>query len=310
MFDTNTMGVVSLPLMAEADGGSGGGSGAGSGAGAGSGTGSAGAGSGSGQQQQQQQGQTAGNVASGTSTEPMDWDDNRQFRFKGQDKPITAKDYVRGFQSQMTKASQEAARLKKELQTRDDRIRQFEQVAGGRGGDPNAQATEQFLGEITSAPFISGQMMGNILQDLQQGVRERDVVLGATLKKLAGIEKILNDLHGVNLQQGHETKLKSWLQQGGYPDEAFGLADIIYRGYEGENLDEEFPQIFASRWKEMQTAIARQAARERERARNLPFTPGKGGNTGPGKAQGLSGRETPKELAEIFFTRYGNQSET
>lgn len=311
MFDTTKMGTVSLPFMIDAGGGSGASGGAGTGAGAGGGNpgaGSAGAGdSSTGQPAGGGQGQGAnGAVVPGSTSEPMDWDDNRQFRFKGQDKPISAKDYVRGFQSQMTKASQEAARLKKELAIHQDRIRQFEQVAQPNGGGENGG--EQMLQEITAAPFISGQQMGGILQDLQVGIRERDGVQMSVLKKIASIEKVLSELHGSSLQQGHETKLKAWLKDGGYPDEAFDLADIIYRGYEGENLDEEFPAIFANRWKQMKAAITRQATGERERARNLPWVPKQGGNTGPGKAQGLTGKETPKQLADLFFDRYSGQA--
>jgi hypothetical protein len=305
MFDVTRMGLVSLPLLQVDGGGSGGGSGAGSGATGNAG--SAGAGSGGGQPVGNQGGVGAGGAAaSGSAADIMEWDDNRQFRFKGQDKPISAKDYVRGFQSQMTKATQEAARLKKEHAALQDRVRQFEQVA--RPGEGGNNSGEQMLGEIASAPFISGQMMGGILQDLQAGIRDRDSVQLAVLRKISAIENVLSELHGANLQQGHEAKLKAWLKDGGYPDEAFDLADIIYRGYEGDNLDEEFPAIFSARWKQMQTAIARQSARERERTRNLPWVPGKGGNTGPGKARGLTGRETPKELADMFFDRYAGQT--
>lgn len=270
-------------------------------------------GSGGSQQQQQQTGNTTGGGTPNPSPEVMDWDDARQFRFKGQDKPISAKDYVRGFQSQFTKASQEAARVKKELQQSQQELQRIRQAAGGqRGNSPDANGGANMLGEIENAPFIDGKTMGGVIRDFQSGIKERDMVMLAALQKIQQMEKVLGDLHGTNLSQAHETKIKGWLSAAGLGEDqdAFELADIIYRGYEGENLDDEFPQIFEQRWKQMQSAVQRRLTRERDRNRQLPWVPGKGGNAGPGKAQGLTGRETPKQLSDIFFTRFGGQADT
>src|SRR6185295_2988591 len=285
LFDnTGLLGGVRMPLFQTEGGGSGSG---GSTAGAGGGSTSVGSGQTTGGQSQGQQtvtgGQTQGGGASSTSTpDVLDWDDNRQFRIKGQDKPISAKDYVRGFQSQFTKASQELARIKKEHAQTQQELQRIRQAAGGGQGQQGGNVNDQgaaMLSEIESAPFIDGKTMSGVIKDFQAGIRERDMVQLATLNKLKQIEGILNELHGTNLNSQHEQKLKRWLSEGGYPDDqdTYELADIIYRGYEGDNLDDEFPQIFEQRWKQMQGAIQRRAARERERQSKLPWVPQKGG---------------------------------
>lgn len=313
MLFNHAIGSFRFPLY-QVDGG---GSGGGSGAGAGGGQGSSGTGAGAGSGQQQQSTSQGGNqnIGGGTSTTPTvhDYDENMLVKFKGSDKPVKLGDHVRGFQSQFTKASQEAAKLKKDFASQQQELQRIREAAGGRNGDPNANAGADMLASIESQPFIDGKMMGSVLKDLQGGMRERDMVQLAVLNKIKTIEGILNELHGTSINSSHQSKLKKWLGDGGYDADdqnTYELADIIYRGYEGENLDEEFPAIFESRWKQMQAAVQRRADRERQRTRNLPFTPGKGGNGAPGKAQGLTGKESPKELADFFFNRFGGGSDT
>lgn len=308
----NSAGSFRFPLY-QVDGGGSGGGNTGGAAGGGA-QGASGAGGSGEQQLSQGGGQNTGGGASNTPT-VHDYDENMLVRFKGSDKPVKLGDHVRGFQSQFTKASQEAAKLKRDFAATQAELQRIREAAGGRNGDPNSggNAGADMLASIEQQPFIDGKTMGSVLKDLQGGIRERDMVQLAVVKKIEAIEKILNDLHGTSINQSHEAKLKRWLGEGGYDPQdqnTYELADIIYRGYEGENLDEEFPAIFESRWKQMQAAVQRRAERERQRTRNLPFTPGKGGNGAPGKAQGLTGRETPKELSDIFFSRFGGGSDT
>lgn len=306
----HTTGVFGMqfPLYQVDGGGSGGGSGAGAGGGTGAGSGSS-SGAGSGQQNiGQGNGQTnSGGAAPNSQPTIHDYDEGMLLRVKGSDKPVKLGDHVKGFQSQFTKASQEAARLKKEIEKRDGELSRIREAATGNRNDPNANAGAEMLSNIESMHFIDGKTMGAVLKDLQGGIKERDMVQLAVLQKLKALESTLSNLNGVHVNQSHETKLKGWLSEGGYDAEdpnTYELADIIYRGYEGENLDDEFPAIFNARWKQMQAAIQKRADRERERKRNLPFTPGRGGNAGPGKAQGLTGKETPKELSNIFWDRF------
>lgn len=307
----NLMGLVRLPLC-QTDGGSGGGAPAGGGAPSG-GNPSGGQPTGN---NQPASGNSGGQPNSGgaptTASEPLEWDDNRQFRVKGKDQPISAKDYVRGFQSQATKANQELARIKKEHAAAQQQLQRFQQAGQGQNPQGGNQQGDAMLGEIESAPFIDGKQMGAIVRDFQAGIRERDQIVYAALNRLSQMEQVLGQLHGTNLNQQHEGKLKTWLKGVGLDgdQDAFELADIIYRGYEGDNLDEEFPQIFEQRWKQMQGVVQRRIVAERQRQRQLPWVPGKGGNAGPGQPQGLTGRESPKELADIFFKRYGGGSET
>lgn len=301
----NTTGSFNFPLY-QVDGGGSGGSGAPSG------------GNPSGGSPTQTTGQPTGNQNTGggaPNTTPTihDYDENMLVRFKGSDKPVKLGDHVKGFQSQFTKASQEAAKLKKDFAAQQQELQRIRDAAGGRQGQQGGNEGADMLASIESQPFIDGKTMGSVLKDLQGGMRERDMVQLAVLQKIKAIEGVLNELHGTSINQSHQSKLKQWLADGGYDAEdqnTFELADIIYRGYEGENLDQEFPAIFESRWKQMQAAVQRRAERERQRTRNLPFTPGRGGNGAPGKVQGLSGKESPKELADFFFSRYGGGSDT
>ena len=309
MFCNFLTGVVQSPLMQVEGGAGGSGAPSGGSAGASSSGNPTGANPIPGSQPSSQSGTPSGTPNPGASADVSDWDENRQFRVNG--KVVKAGDYVKGFQSQFTKASQELAKLKKERAAELAELQRFRQAANPQAQDPNAGGGAM-LQEIENAAFIDGKTMGGVIRDLQGGIRERDMVMMAMGQKLQQMERILGELHGTSLNQNHETKLRGWLKNLGLDQDqdAFELADLIYRGYEGDSLDEEFPQIFEQRWKQMQNAVQRRLAAERARARNLPFTPGKGGNAGPGKPQGLRGNESPKELADFFFSRFGGQSDT
>ena len=59
-------------------------------------------------------------------------DDNALIRVKGAKEPVKFGDYSRGFQAQATRAAQEAANLRRELQAERSRREQFERQQAAR----------------------------------------------------------------------------------------------------------------------------------------------------------------------------------
>ena len=100
--------------------------------------------------------------------------------------------------------------------------------------------------------------------------------------------------------QDFDGKISNWLKEGGYPSEAADLAKEIYLAYEGDDLDNEFPQIFANRWEQIQQIIDSQRKAKVEAARR-PLLPGRGGNGVASKPIGLKGNESSKQLADTLW---------
>lgn len=246
-------------------------------------------------------GTPSGAPPSGAPAEPTVYevDENTLIKPKGANAPIKFGDHTRGFQSQFTKAAQEAARLKQALQERDQRIAQIEaaqkQAQANQGGqqDPYAQ--------LRSLPYLSGEEAAGVVQSIGQQFQQRDAILLAALKKLQELSGVVQNLHQSSTMSSFDAKISKWLQDGGYPPEAADLAKDIYLAYEGEDLDNEFPRIFAERWAQVENLIEARRQQKVQQARRQPFVPGKGGAAGPSKPFELPGDANPRQIADLLF---------
>jgi len=237
---------------------------------------------------------------------PIDLSDDSLVRIKGSDKPVKFSDHVKGFQSQWTKASQEAARLKKELEARDARIREFE---SRRNTTPQAEPTGDVFADLRKLPYLTGEDAVGVVQSIGNQIRQRDMVLLGTLRQLKSMQDIVNGLHESHSSSSFDAKIDRWLKDGGYDPGYSELAKEVYLAYEGENLDEEFPQIFAKRVEQIESILEAKRQAKIQANRKAPFVPGKGGQTGPSRPLEIKPEASAKEIAEQLWGGW-KESET
>jgi hypothetical protein len=239
-----------------------------------------------------------------TAPSPIDLAEDALIRIKGQEKPVKFNEYFKGFQSQFTKASQEAARLKAALQEREQRLKQYETERQRASQQQTAQNPQNDVyAQLEQLPYLSGKDARAVVESIQGAITQRDQVLIAALKKIQTMEKMVSGLSENHSMQNFEGKISRWLQDGGY-DPGYGdLAKEIYLAYEGDDLDNEFPQIFASRVKQIEDIWEKTRAAKVNAARQQrsPFVPGKGGQTGPSNPLKLDPRASHREVADQLW---------
>jgi hypothetical protein len=242
-----------------------------------------------------------------TPSEPqaLELSDDSLIRVKGSDKPVKFSDHVKGFQSQFTKASQRAAQLEKALQERDARLKALEQAqqasAANRGG---TQSTEDVFAALRALPYLKGEDAVNIVEGIGEQIRQRDMILVAALKQLQQMKGIVDGLHSNYTQTSHDAKLKGWLSDWGYPQEAFEMAKTVYAAYEGDDLDDEFQNIFNQHWTLAEKLVEARRQQKVAQARKVPFIPGRGGDAKPSKPLEMKPTASSKDVAEELFRAF------
>jgi hypothetical protein len=249
-----------------------------------------------------------GTVSTGTQSQtpsqgaaPTVYDlaDDSLVRVKGGKEPVKFADHVKGFQSQATKASQEAARLKRELEARDARIREFEQrqqlAARPQGQQPDVYDS------LRQLPYLTGEDAVQVVQQIGQQIQQRDQVLLGALKQLQAVQRLVQGMHEKSATADFEGWIGKYLTDNGYSADYADIAKEIYLAYEGDNLRDEFPAIFAARIEGLRKAFEAERQAKLRAARPQPFVPGKGGNAGPSKPLQFKGNETSAEIADALF---------
>jgi len=227
-------------------------------------------------------------------------------RLPGAKEPTKYGDYHRGFQSQFTKATQEAARLKQERadferrynESESQRQRYEQALRGANGQQPNGQP--DLATQLKALPYLSGEDAAAVVGNIMQSFNQRDAVLLALAQKIQAMEKGYGTLQENHVNTTFEAKMDRWLNEGGYPPEAKELAKEIYLAYEGEDLDQEFPTIFKQRWEQIQNIVRAGDRAKAQQARQLPFVPGKGGAASPSRPLN-QGFRPAREMADDLW---------
>ena len=236
----------------------------------------------------------------------IDLDNDALIRIKGQANPVKFGEHVKGFQAQWTKAAQEAARLKKDLAERDQRLAAFERQTPQQG----SHASEDPLAALEALPYLTGKDAKAAIASIYDQFKQRDMVLLAALKQLQQTQQTVRGLHETHTSSAFDAKIGKWLTEGNYPAEAADLAKEIYLAYEGDDLDAEFPQIFATRWGQLEKAFDARRTQKINAARKQPFVPGKGGQTGPSKPFEIKGNAKSRDVAAQIWDAMGIDSNT
>lgn len=250
----------------------------------------------------------AGQTSTPAEPSVFDANDDSLIRVKGSDKPVKFGDHVRGFQSQFTKASQEAARYKKELTEERARREGLERSRANAPAQPNNQP--DVYASLEALPYLDGKQAAEVVRSIAAQIGQRDQVLVATLKQIQQLKTIVNELHGNHTNQGFEAKIGKWLQDGGYDTGYSDLAKEIYLAYEGDDLDAEFPRIFASRVEQIEKLFDAKRQAKINGARKPAFVPGKGAVVGPSKPLEVKANASAREIADMFWNQGWDETET
>lgn len=233
-------------------------------------------------------------------SQPIDLDENALIRIKGSEKPVKFGEHVKGLQAQFTKASQEAARHRKELE-QERQLRQRLEAAQRQQQQPQGQAQNDVYAALKALPYLTGEDAVQMVTSIVGEVKQRDQVLLATLKQLQDMKKIVDSLYQNHSTTTFDAKINKWLTEGGYDPGYADLAKEIYLAYEGDDLDTEFPQIFASRVEQIRKIEEARKAAAVNAAKRSPFVPGKGGQANPSKPLQMTGKESSKEITEMLW---------
>lgn len=254
---------------------------------------------------------------------PFDLNDDSLVRIKGQAEPVKYGDLSKRLQADYTRKTQQAQRLqaqaaqeRKELGAERARLEGLAtQLASRRGNDTSV---DPFMEELSKAEFIDGKTAVKLVQAMQQGgfapiaaaIQERDKVITALYQHVVQLSNQMKEMGGRFGNQDFDGKINGWLKAGGYPPEAADLAKEIYLAYEGDDLDNEFPQIFETRWNQILSILDNQRKAKVEAARTTIKLPGRGGNGSAAKPIGLKGNESAKEAADMLWEAMHGGEET
>jgi len=228
-------------------------------------------------------------------------DENALIRVKGSDKPVKFGEHVRGFQSQFTKASQKAAQLEKDLHQERQLRQQHEQALNQAKQHGGQQQQGDVFQALRALPYLTGEDAVTVVQSIAQQIQQRDVILINALRQMQQMQQTVRGLHESSVGSGFDTKIAGWLQKGGYPPEAADLAKEIYLAYEGDDLDNEFPQIFANRWNQVEKLFEARRSAKIQANKRVPFLPGKGGQGTPSKALEVKPNASAREVADQLW---------
>lgn len=274
-------------------------------------------------------GQAGGGVSAGEGAgagpSPIDLSDDTLVRVKGQAQPVKFGELSRRQQADYTRKTQQAQQLQAQATRERQQVAQersrLEQIAAtlaSRQGGGQQGQTDPFMDELGKAEYIDGKTAVKLVQALQQqgfapiakAIQDRDQVITQLYKHVVQLSNQMKEMGGRFGQTDFDGKIANWLKEGGYPAEAADLAKEVYLAYEGDDLDNEFPQIFQNRWNQLMTIIDNQRKQKVEAARKAPILPGRGGAGSAAKPIGLKGNETSKQIADSLWDAMQARNET
>lgn len=256
--------------------------------------------------------QAAGADAGAVSTTPsvIELSDDSLVKFPGSDKPTKYGEWSRDFQAKHTKANQDRSRFEKDLSARDAELRSArEEMERYRAalGQPSQREKPDPGAAFQDLPYVKGQEAAQLARQVQAEFDRRDkdqqTLLQVTkliASKLAETQQALDSVKGRFATSDFQTKISKYQKELDLPEEAGEFLQELYSAYEGEDLDQEFPNIARKRWEQLSALVRTQDKKRLDAARQKHFTPGKGGQGTPSKPLDMS-RMTPKEIADTVF---------
>jgi hypothetical protein len=230
----------------------------------------------------------------------MELTDDSLVRYPGAKEPVPFKN-LRNFQAQWTKEAQRRAAVEAQLKQEQMLRQRYEQERQQASQAQRQGQQADVYDQLRQLPYLSGEDAVGVVQSIGAQLSQRDKIIYGMAQHLQKMEQRLNSVYDNHTSSTFDTKITGFLNEMGYDPQYYGdLAKELYLAYEGDDLDQEFPNIFRSRVEQIERAIEakRQSALQRNRAR---FVPGKGGGAGPSKPLQFKGDESPSSIADQLW---------
>lgn len=223
----------------------------------------------------------------GAGASPITLSEDSMVILPGSKEPVRYGDHYRGFQSEFTKRSQNLTAAQRRIQELEGRIRQSQQQQQGRQqGQQGPDPFVQLASELNGLQYLNGPqaaaVVGHVMkrfQSMTRELRKRDYALGLMFKRLQGIQQHLGGVVGRTQNADFDAKIAKFTQDAGLPPEGREFVSELYTAYEGDDLDEQFPNILKKRLEQLQGIHRKSEQRRIDEARGKsPFVPTQGGN--------------------------------
>ena len=248
----------------------------------------------------------------------QDLSDDTLVRIPGQTEPVKYGDLYKRLQADHTRkttaAAQARQKYEQERQTWERQKQQEEtylkslaaQLIAQRGNG-NTQPSG-FVDELSQLQYLDGKAAAKLMQHIQtegfgpvvSAIQERDKVIQQLYQQVLDLSKQFKGFSQQSQGQQFEGKIRNFVKATGLPDSATDYAKRLYLAYEGDDLDQEFPDILRDAWNR-DANLLRQADKQRVQAARAPGVPGKGGSGTPGGKAGLTGRENAKDTTNFLW---------
>ena len=255
-------------------------------------------------------------AAPGGST--VDLTDDTLVRWPGEANPIRYADLHKRLQADHTRKTQAAAKLQKSLEAERTKFqtestaerRRLESMAAQLAGRGQPTGHPEWAKTLAAKEYISGQDMAQMMMAIQndgfggvgKALEQRDQAFALLYQRVLKAEAVLNRLSGASSQTEHEGRIRQAIQAlDRDPEDYIDTAKAIYAGYEGDDLESEFPEILRNHIERVEKAAEKRRSRNVGNARNRFPIPGRGGNGQPGRNLMLSGKENSKETTDKLW---------
>lgn len=250
---------------------------------------------------------------------PIDISDDTLIRVKGVKEPVKYSDYIKGFvpKSDFTRAQQaKAAELQRSQETLRDREQRLEALTRQQTGNASAQQNpvNDLIKSLESKPYLSGAEAGGLVKQLWEGgivklagaITQRDEIIKLMYNKLMSIDGNVGTMRTASQEQALQTRFNAVKTQLDLPDtpEIDEFLMDVYYSHEGEDLDQEFPNMVKNRWDSLQKLQRTLDQKRVQSARQTVLAPGgrRGGNATPSNAlRSKTATMDAKQLADSMW---------
>lgn len=243
---------------------------------------------------------------------PITISDDTLVQLPGQAKPVKYGEYYRSYQSQFTKKSQEAAQAaqrlsqyQQEIQQRDAQLAEYRRREAAASA---AQPGQNLRSQLAQLQYLDGNAAATLVdhvsqqfEGFQNAIAQRDAALSLIVKQMQQQGATLQALQSRASGTDFDSKINRFVSELGLPQAASTLAKEIYLAYEGDDLDQEFPEILRSRWEQVQNLVSEANKQRAEQARQRAWVPGRGGVGAAGKSAQEWAKATPAQIADDLW---------
>ena len=239
----------------------------------------------------------------GETPESGSWSKETQAEYTKKTQALA--DERKQWESQRTQQQQQLQQYAQQLQQQ----QYAHQAAQQYAPQQQQQQGDTMLDQLRQMPYLDGataaQLMERLVNEginpLNQAIQQRDQAYSQLYKDYKSLRDIVGASQGKQAQSELDARFVQIREQQGLPDNEIvrELMQDVYLSHEGQNLDQEFPDLLRKRWEGLQKAVRESDRKSAQQARTSPF-PSKGGELSPTSGK-TGGYKTPEERTDELW---------